>query len=101
MIMPHHNHIEARNALGNLHRRILTVLARHGTSLVSRMKDTYHNIRLLLLLNDLHPFTGRLFHIGEIKTLPQSLRQPYRNSRSNHPQYNDLHTVTLKYLIGL
>ena len=99
MIVSHQYNIESRHILRYVKRSILIVFARHFESLLSGMKQSDHQIRILFFTDNLHPFACRLFHIVETQAFPQIFRKPCRDGRSNHTQYHNLHAITFQHLI--
>ena len=99
MIMSHQYHIESRNILCHIQRRILIIFTGHLKRILSGMEQPDYHIRILLCTDYLHPFASRLLHIVKTKPSPQIFRKPGRNGRCNHPQNDGLHPVPFQHFI--
>ena len=65
------------------------------------MEQPYNYIRFLFFLYNLHPPACTRFHFFKMQSAPQLFGQPRRDSRCNHAQNSNLHSLALYYFIRL
>ena len=96
MVMSEEYHVEAWHLLCYPQGGILLIFGSDNTAILTAVEDTNDNVRLLLLLDDLHPFTGTGHHILKLHSAPEILCQPVRNSWGQHTENGYLHTLTVQ-----
>ena len=96
MVMSEEYHVEAWHLLCYPQRGILLIFRSDNTAILTAVEDANDYVRLLLLLDDLHPFTGTGHHILKLHSAPEILCQPVRNSWSQHTEHSYLHTLTVQ-----
>ena len=96
MVMSEEYHIEAWHLLCYPQGGILLIFGSDNTAILTTVEDTNDYVRLLLLLDNLHPFTGTGHHILKLHSAPEILCQPVRNSWSQHTENGYLHTLTVQ-----
>ena len=96
MVMSEEHHVETWNLLCYPQRGILLIFGSDNTAILTAVEDTDDNVRFLLLLDELHPFTGTGHHILKLHTAPEILCQPVRNSWSQHTEHSYLHPLTVQ-----
>ena len=96
MVMSEEHHVEAWHLLCYTQRGILLIFGSDNTAILTAVEDTDDYIRLLFLLDNLHPFTGTGHHILKLHSAPEILCQPVRNSWGQHTENGNLHTLTVQ-----
>ena len=99
MIVSHQYNVKSGDILRHTQRSVFIILAGHFESLLPRMEQADHQVRILFFTDDLHPFVCSLLHVVETQSLPQVLREPCRDSRGDHSKDYDFHSVTFHDLI--
>ena len=96
MVMSEEYHVEAWHLLCYPQRGILLIFGSDNTAILTAVEDANDYVRFLLLLDNLHPFTGTGHHILKLHSAPKILCQPVRNSWSQHTEHSYLHTLTVQ-----
>ena len=96
MVMTEEYHVEAWHLLCYPQGGILLIFGSDNTAILTAVEDANDYVRLLLLLDNLHPFTGTGHHILKLHSAPEILCQPVRNSWSQHTEHSYLHTLTVQ-----
>ena len=96
VVMAKEYYVETWHFLCNSERSILFIFRGNDSTVLTTMEDADYHVRLLVLLDVLHPFPGTGHHVLEMETAPEILCQPVRNGWSQQAEHGNLHTLAVQ-----
>ena len=96
VVVTEEHHVETWHFFCYTQGGILLVFRGDNATILTAVENANHHVGLLRFLDVLHPLSGAGYHVFKLKSAPEILCQPVRNSWCQHAEHGNLHTLSVQ-----